>query len=217
MAKHLLPTILPIVWLFAAMGPGTAAQAQTTDTSLPNYMLFRVGDTSWDQTSNQLETLIKREFSLAGDIDKLSFDLPGNSYQIADGYLLSKVFGLEAEATYYDQYTVNVETTTGEFLRLKQSAFGVSLGVTARIQVKNWFAAYGIAGPAFWRRDTKLESSAQLSGDNPTKTHNDGIDAFFGIGVRRSFGRILADLKYEKTEIEGIDVDSISLGFGFRF
>lgn len=194
----------------------TALVAQSLDARGPkNYLIFKVSDLSIDDDLSRMQSFLFNSYGLDTEIATLNYEFPDLAYRLVDGWLFSKHLGLEGELVYYDEYNVNITTTSGETITIRRQGYSGGLSLFGQYRVLKNLDIYGKGGFAFWRVDSKIQGAAN---DLPPKIHDDSIEFTFGAGVRYSLNdRFLLDLSYEKADLEGFDVDTLTLGFGFRY
>lgn len=180
-----------------------------------HYLLFKVSDLSIDEDRERIADFLSENYGLNSEIEAFSLDFPSLAYRLADGWNFTKYMGLEAELIYYDEYDVNITTTDDETFRINRKSYAAGLSLLGRYPIMKKFEAYGKAGFSYWRTDSKRRGGPE---DIAIKIHEDKIQATFGAGLRYFLGEnLVADLSLEKTEVDGLDVDTISIGFGFRY
>lgn len=136
------------------------------------------------------------------------FDESATGWKAFGGYRFTRI--VAAEAGYLD--TGDAEETI-EGTDVKLNVTGTHVSVLAAWPIGESFALHARAGFIDW------EAELTLSDGVGTETSNaNGQDLYWGAGATFNFGDTLGlRLEYEVPEIEGIDVNSISLSVLYRF
>ncbi|HUH39196.1 MAG TPA: porin family protein [Spongiibacteraceae bacterium] len=138
------------------------------------------------------------------DVDVSGFD-DGNSVAISGGYKFNKHFALEL--SYIDlgestddippEWTIEVD--------------GFNFAAVGIIPINDNVEVFGKLGAYMWDADVKERGWGKIASD-------DGTDFSFGLGVA---GHITEQfslvLEFQRFDIDGDDVDNVSLGVRFNF
>lgn len=180
-----------------------------------SYLILKVSDQSVEDNGARLNEFLLVNYNLGSQINTLTYEFPDIAYRLTDGWLFSKYAGMEGELIYYDEYKVDITTTDGEEIRLSRQSYAASFSLFGQYPILKNLNIYGKGGFSYWRTDTKVRRGPA---NFPDKIHDDKVDPIFGAGLRLSISSdFLVDLSLEKTEVDGVDMDTISLGFGFRY
>jgi len=207
-------TRIAVLFMVFAVGPAMFAQSKA-DSLQSNYLIFKVSDQSVDEDGERIENFLAENYGLTDNLESYSYISPTVAYRILDGWEFNKYGAVEAELIYYDETNLFVRVKEGEDFHLKKQSYAASVSIAGRYPVLKNLDLYGKAGVTFWRTDSKLQR-----GDDalPAKVHEDKIQGIFGAGARWSVTRnLVLDLSVEKTEVDGFDVDTVSIGIGFRY
>lgn len=131
-------------------------------------------------------------------------------WKIYGGWRLFKFVALEAG--FSDMGEVSAASTI-DTSSVSMSADGITVAALGVLPVGN-FDLFAKMGYLYW--DADLAINDPLLG--PINTSDDGDDTILGAGVVWNYpGPGAARLEYEKAELGGLDIDSISAGLTFMF
>lgn len=195
------------------LGFQTALLAQENAVS-DNYLLFKVSDLSIDEDRSRIADFLFTNYGLGSEIASYSLDFPSLAYRIADGWNFHKYMGLEGELIYYDEYDINITTTNGDTFHIARQSYAGGLSLLGRYPVLKNMEIYGKAGFSYWRTDSKRRGGPDIA----IKVHEDKVQSTFGGGLRYSFmENLFLDVSVELTEVDGLDVETTSIGLAFRY
>lgn len=210
-----MPNLKRVAWFVVFLTVPTVL-GQSEKNSLPvNYLIFKVSDQSVDTDQARLDQFLAESYGLTSEVASYSVSYPDLAYRITDGWEFHKYAALEGELIYYHKTDLFVRTTDGDSFRITKQSFAAGLSVAGRYPLMKNLYLYGKAGAAFWRTDSDREGG---DGALPDKVHEDNVEPSLGAGVRWSLSsNMVFDLSYEQNQVDGLDVNTITLGIGFRY
>ncbi|MDN3653788.1 outer membrane beta-barrel protein [Thalassotalea ponticola] len=208
---------LPILVLSTCIF-STTANSQTSNF----YLGGLIGQANYD--------LPTHEFLADGEDDS------DTSFKAIVGYKYNQYLGLEGgylslgELKFSELYSLAIPSYPGVPIETFDNQISGSLEVDGYIlnavvsyPVLDKFSLYAKAGVFMW--DTDFNSTLNQISNNPEipsqsyslSDSNDGSDLFYGAGVSYEWNRISLRVEYELFDVDGDEVDSLSIGATYNF
>jgi outer membrane protein with beta-barrel domain len=144
----------------------------------------------------------------ADELDNTGFDDSDTGFKIFGGYDFNQNFGVEV--SYFDLGEGSIEDA-GDSASIGVS--GLSASAVGRLPLSDMFSLYGKLGFASYDVDFDFNVAGFGSG---SQSDSDS-DMIYGVGGALNFGNFGMRLEYEALNVDGGDINMISLSGLFRF
>lgn len=201
----ILQKSLVVVSLFSMVSLAQAAEGF--------YIGLNVGQASYDAVLDDFAFLDD------GSIISASLDDSDTSFSFTLGYQLTPNFALEGGYVDLGELTVSATSDGSGLLyapgsvALKAAVDGLFFDVKGILPLNEQFSLYGKLGLLKWDAEVTL---SDVTGSLSEST--DENDTFFGVGGSFNISNTMAlNLDYTKYDLDGDDVDVLSVGIQFGF
>lgn len=143
------------------------------------------------------------------DIEDFNFDDDDNGYKVFAGYNFGLVpmFDIAVEASYID------------FGEVSETAVPIAGDVNVGVTAYDLFgvATYNIGPVGIFGKVGHVWYDGEISTENLGNFDDSSNDMAYGVGLRVQFSSLAVRAEYEMFDIEGVDVDFISVGLSWTF
>lgn len=141
-----------------------------------------------------------------------SFDDSDTGFKVFGGSRIAANFAFEGFYVDFGEATATgTDGVDTESISVDASAFGVA--AVGYLPIADAFELLGKVGLAMWEADASASSTA----GGFASASDDGTDPFFGIGAQWNGNGLAVRGEFERFDLDGTDVDLISISAIFRF
>lgn len=199
--------------LAAILGSGLAVSQAAMAQDGQFYLGIAFGQTDLDVSESELTAALND-----GSLSSPDFDNEDSSLKLLGGYAFNENIALEAGYIDLGEYDYSATSDgSGVYapgaLTVDTELDAMFLNVKGSIPISQIFALSAKAGVFSWEIEAKA-----ANGGGSARVDDDGNDLFFGVGASaRLGGNFAIDLDFERYDLDGDDLDVLSLGFRYLF
>jgi len=179
------------------------------------YIGLAVGQGSADDVCSDINSEMD-EFDIS-DIG-FSCDDSDTVYKFFGGYMFNQNFGVELSYNILGEVNASFsDSETSDYASFSAEPTAVGLALVGSISVSDKFSLFGKVGYANWDVDIKV--AVDMEGEVFSESESEGdSDVFYGFGGKYRYSESIGlRLEWERFDLDGLDVDAISVGFQLHF